>query len=54
MDLEAIRAMKDKVEGVTLVDAEVIEVHEAALALVFATDTDTLQEALEVLRKCDL
>jgi hypothetical protein len=29
-------------------------VDEAALALVFATDTDTLQGAFEVLRKCDL
>jgi hypothetical protein len=46
-------AMKHKVRAVTHVDVEAIEVHEAALALIVATGTDTLREALEVLRKYD-
>jgi hypothetical protein len=45
--------MKHKVRAVTHVDVEAIEVHEAALALIVATGTDTLREALEVLRKYD-
>jgi hypothetical protein len=43
-------AMKDRAEHMSPPDADMVEVHEAALALVQATATETLKEALEVLR----
>ena len=40
-------------EGVDLSDLDIIEMHEAALGLIWATGTDDLQSALTVLHEFD-
>jgi hypothetical protein len=47
-------ALKDRAERFSPTDTEMVEVHEAALELVGATGTNTLQDALQVLRKLDV
>jgi hypothetical protein len=47
-------ALKDKAEHVSPSEADMVEVHDAALELVRATSTHTLQEALRVLEDIDL
>jgi hypothetical protein len=47
-------AVKDKAEHVAPSEADMVEVHEAALELVGATSTHSLQGALGVLRNLDL
>ncbi len=47
-------AVKDKAEHVAPSETDMVEVHEAALELVGATSTRTLQEALRVLEELDL
>jgi len=42
-------AVKDKMEYLSPTNADMIEVHEAALELIAATGTASLHEALEVL-----
>jgi len=42
-------AVKDKMEYLSPPDADMIEVHEAALELIAATGTTSLHEALEAL-----
>jgi len=43
-------AVKDRAEHVAPTEADMVEVHEAALNLVGVTSTHTLQQALQVLR----
>jgi hypothetical protein len=42
-------AMRHHDEGAALSHRDVIEMHEAALGLIWATNTTTLEQALEVL-----
>jgi hypothetical protein len=46
-------AMRSHHEGDAFTDADVIEMHEAALGLIWATNTNTLEQALEVLLDYD-
>jgi hypothetical protein len=47
-------AVKDKMEYLSPPNADMIEVHEAALELIQATGTTSLHEALEMLGRSDL
>ena len=47
------KAVKDKMEYLSPPNADMIEVHEAALELIVATGTASLHEALEMLGSCD-
>jgi hypothetical protein len=43
------RAMAQNGEGLIVADLDIVEVHEAALDLIRATGTESLQEALDAL-----
>jgi hypothetical protein len=45
--------MRRSSSGAVLSDREIVEMHEAALALVWATGTTNLGEALDVMRQLD-
>lgn len=42
-------SLRRRIEGQGLSDADIVEMHEAALGLMWATKAATLQEALDVL-----
>jgi hypothetical protein len=46
-------AMAHDGEGLIVADPDIVEVHEAALDLIRATGTDSLQEALDALHEYD-
>jgi hypothetical protein len=47
------KAMAHNGEGLIVSDLDIVEVHEAALELIEATATNSLQEALEVVHQFD-
>ena len=47
------RAMAHNGEGLIVADLDIVEVHQAALDLIRATGTDSLQEALDALHQYD-
>ena len=44
-------AMADNGEGLIVAELNIVEVHEAALELIRATETDNLEDALDVLHR---